>query len=157
MFVKLSPITFEPPGLVEVARAAIESGAAPAGPNARPGADALVICNTMPAMEIDVETRKPRLANVTGGLSGPAIHPIVVRLIHMAYTRVCRETGTPIIGAGGVMSWRDAAQFVLAGACAVQMGTANFVDPRLAVKVGKGLRRWVGEGSLWDLVGSVKT
>jgi len=158
LFVKLSPITFEPPGITRIARAAIDPGAAPGGPNARPGADALVIANTMPAMEIDVETRRPRLANVTGGLSGPAIHPVVVRLIHLVHREVAREAGTPIIGVGGVLSWRDGAQLVLAGASAVELGTANFVDPRLGVKVGKGLRRWVerqGVSRLDDLVGGV--
>lgn len=159
LFVKLSPITFEPPGLVAIARAAIEAGGAPAGPNARPGADALVISNTMPAMEIDPRSRTPRLSNVTGGLSGPAIHPIVVRLIHQAYVGVARETDTPIVGVGGVRAWPDAAQFILAGASAIEMGTAQFIHPRLAEKVGKGLAGWVrsqGVSSLSDLVGAVR-
>jgi dihydroorotate dehydrogenase (NAD+) catalytic subunit len=160
LFVKLSPITFEPPGLTAIARAAIDPGAAPAGPNSRPGADALVIANTIPAMEIDPETRRPRLANITGGLSGPALHPVVTRLIHQTYTQIASDTDTPIIGVGGVLNWRDAAQFILAGASALEMGTALFVDPRLSVKVGKGLRRWVmrqGVESIADLVGRVET
>ena len=160
MFVKLSPIPFEPPGMVSIARAAIDpGGGAAGGPNGRAGADGLVLCNTMPAMEIDVGTRRVRLANVTGGLSGPAVHPVVVRLIHQVYRGVAREAGVPIVGAGGVLHWRDAAAFVLAGASAVEMGTALFVDPRLSVKVGKGLGRWVraqGAGSLSALVGAVE-
>lgn len=161
LFVKLSPIPFEPPGMVSIARAAIDpGGGVRGGPNGASGADALVMCNTMPAMEIDVGRRRPRLANVTGGLSGPAVHPVVVRLVHQVYRSLAREAGIPIIGAGGVFTWGDAAQMVLAGASAVEMGTALFARPRAAVKVGKGLARWVhreGAGSLSELVGRVET
>lgn len=75
----------------------------------------MVISNTMPAMAIDVHTRKPRLSRGSGGLSGPAIHPIAVKLVHDAYTGICRDTKTPIIGLGGVTGWDDAAEFILAG------------------------------------------
>lgn len=145
LIVKLSPW---PMGLPDLARAAIDSGA-----------DALTISNTMPAMAIDVESRKPRLANTTGGLSGPAIHPIAVKLIHDVYRQVARDAKVPIIGAGGVLRWEDAAEFILAGATAVQMGTALFVDPRSPLKVAKGLEAWVrkqGCASISELVGGVQ-
>ncbi len=145
LIVKLSPW---PMGLPDIARAAIEAGA-----------DALTISNTMPAMAIDVETRKPRLANVTGGLSGPAIHPIAVKLIHDVYRQVAKPANIPIIGAGGVLRWEDAAEFILAGATAVQMGTALFVDPRSPVSVAKGLGKWVrkqGCASVGELIGAVR-
>ena len=145
-------------GIVAVCEASIESGAQPAGPNQRPGADAMVIANTMPAMAIDVHTRKPRLSRGSGGLSGPAIHPIAVKLVHDAYTGICRDTGTPIIGLGGVMSWEDAAEFVLAGATGVAIGTALFVEPRVPRTIARGLDAWVREqraSGLGELVGRV--
>lgn len=132
MFVKLSPIAAGHPSMVEVARAAVASGA-----------NALCIANTVPAMAIDVRTRRPRLANVTGGLSGPAVHPIAVKLVHDVYRGLAREAGVPIIGIGGVMTWEDAAEFVLAGAAAVEMGTALFADPRAPLRVVRGLEQWV--------------
>lgn len=89
------------------------------------GADAVSLINTMPAMAIDVETRKPRLANVVGGLSGPAIRPIAVRLVYQA----SQALSIPIIGIGGISSYEDVLEFVLAGASAVQIGTMGFVDP----------------------------
>lgn len=145
LIVKLSPW---PTGLPDIAGAAIDAGA-----------DALTISNTMPAMAIDVESRKPRLANITGGLSGPAIHPIAVKLIHDVYRQVAKPANIPIIGAGGVLRWEDAAEFILAGATAVQMGTALFVDPRSPLKVAKGLETWVrkqGCASVSELVGAVQ-
>ncbi|MCL4741804.1 MAG: dihydroorotate dehydrogenase [Phycisphaerales bacterium] len=159
LFVKLSPVAIGTPhGIADLARAAIEAGAQPGGPNGRPGADALTIANTVPAMAIDVATRRPRLANATGGLSGPAVHPIAVKLVYDAYRLVCRGTGTPIIGCGGVQTWEDAAELILAGASAVQMGTALFADPRSPLRVARGLERWVrrqGAGSVGELVGGV--
>jgi len=138
-----------PGGILPLARAAVDAGA-----------DALTIANTVPAMAIDVETRRPRLANVTGGLSGPAVHPIAVRLIHNVYTGLARERGVPIIGAGGVMGWRDAAEMILAGASAVEVGTALFADPRAPQRILRGLRKWVraqGVASIGELVGAVET
>jgi dihydroorotate dehydrogenase (NAD+) catalytic subunit len=159
MFVKLSPIANGSLPIKDVARAAIEAGAQPAGPNSRPGADAICLANTMPAMAIDVHSRRPRLANITGGLSGPAIHPIAVKLVHDCYRAIAKDTSTPIIGIGGVLSWEDAAEFILAGANAVQMGTSLFVDPRSPLKVIAGLEKWAraqGAASISDLVGGVK-
>ncbi len=147
MFVKLSPIAAGHPSMVEVAKAAITSGA-----------NALCIANTVPAMAIDVRTRRPRLANITGGLSGPAVHPIAVKLVHDVYRGVAKDAGVPIVGIGGVMTWRDAAEFILAGAAAVEMGTALFADPRSPLKVARGLERWVramGRSNAAELVGAV--
>jgi dihydroorotate dehydrogenase (NAD+) catalytic subunit len=164
LFVKLSPIAAGRPGIVPIARAAVEPGSAgvisqPAGPNQRPGADAVCLANTMPAMAIDVHSRKPRLSNVTGGLSGPAIHPVAVKLVHDVYRGFAKETSTPLIGIGGVLHWEDAAEFVLAGATAVEMGTALFIDPRSPLTVVRGLEKWVrdqGARSISELVGAVK-
>lgn len=159
LFIKLSPVAVGQPGIVALARAAIEGAGKPDGPNQRPGADGVCLSNTTPAMAIDVHTRKPRLANVTGGLSGPAVHQMAVKLVHDVYRGVAKSTQTPIVGIGGVMTWEDAAEFVLAGASAVQMGTALFVDPRSPGKVVRGLEKWVrtqGCGSIGELVGAVK-
>lgn len=149
LIVKLSPVTVGTPHtIVDLARVAVESGAR-----------GLTLTNTVPAMGIDVSTRKPVLANVTGGLSGPAIHPIVVRLVHMVYRGLAREAGVPIIAAGGVTRWQDAAEFILAGASAVQIGAGSFASPRVGVKIRRGLQRWVrsqGAGSIGELTGQVR-
>ena len=149
LFVKLLPITVGTPNtIVDLARVAIESGA-----------KGLTLTNTVPAMGIDVQTREPILANVTGGLSGPAIHPIVVRLVHLVYRGLAKDAGVPIIAAGGVTRWEDAAEFVLAGASAVQIGAGSFASPRASVKMRKGLAKWVrkqGASSVSELVGQVK-
>lgn len=164
LLVKLSPISLGTgpggePNIVAIARAAIDGAGRPGGPDNRPGADALCIANTVPAMAIDVRTRTPRLSNRSGGLSGPAIHPIAVKLIHDAYRGLCRDAGVPIVGIGGVLTWEDAAEFILAGASAVEMGTALFVDPRSPLKVIRGLERWVREqgcASVGELVGEIR-
>jgi dihydroorotate dehydrogenase (NAD+) catalytic subunit len=150
LIVKLSPLVTD---ITVLAKAAVESGA-----------DALTIGNTLPAMAIDVHTRRPRLANRTGGLSGPGVHAVAVRLVHEAWTKVCKSAHgstrpVPIIGAGGVMTWEDAAEFVLAGASAVQMGTALFADPKSPVKAVRGLERWVREqrcSNISELVGAIR-
>ncbi len=129
LIVKLSP---NAPSIVKMAGAAIEGGA-----------DALTLINTFTALAIDVHTRKPRLANGTAGYSGPGIHPIAVRMVHEVYKSVAQQANVPIIGLGGVMRWEDAAEFILAGAATVGMGTALFVDPRLPLEVVRGLERWV--------------
>ncbi len=145
LIVKLSP---NAPSIVKMAEAAVESGA-----------DALTLINTFTALSIDVHTRKPRIANGTAGYSGPGIHPIAVRMVRDVYQTVARKAGKPIIGLGGVMRWEDAAEFILAGATAVGMGTALFVDPRLPLKVVAGLAQWVarqGCRSVSELIGRVE-
>ena len=102
------------------------------------GADAVSLVNTFLAMSIDVETRKPRLTNTTGGLSGPAIKPIAVRMVHEA----ARVVKIPVIGMGGILTPEDAVEFLLAGATAVQVGTASYADPRAVEKIAKGLESW---------------
>lgn len=102
------------------------------------GADAVSLVNTFLAMSIDVETRKPRLTNVTGGLSGPAIKPIAIRMVFEA----ARAVKIPIIGLGGIMTAEDAVEFMLAGATAVQVGTASYADPRATERLAKDLQSW---------------
>ena len=102
------------------------------------GADAVSLVNTFLAMSIDVETRKPRLTNVTGGLSGPAIKPIAVRMVYEA----ARAVKIPIIGLGGIMTAHDAVEFMMAGATAVQVGTASYADPRATERLAKDIEAW---------------
>ena len=118
------------------------------------GADAVSLVNTFLAMAIDVETRRPKLSNVLGGLSGPAIRPIAVRMVHE-----CRQAvNLPIIGMGGIMTASDALEFIIAGASAVQVGTANFVDPFVWNKLLTGLTDYLQRHALAkisDLVGTL--
>jgi len=119
------------------------------------GADALSLVNTFVGMVIDVERRRPALANVTGGLSGPAIRPLAVRLTRQVYEAV----SIPIVGMGGIMDARDALEFILAGATAVQVGTANFVKPDASVRVVADLESWLadrGIASIRELVGALE-
>ncbi len=120
------------------------------------GADAISLVNTFLAMAIDVETRRPKLSNVMGGLSGPAIRPIAVRMVYE-----CRRlVSIPIIGMGGIASAADVLEFMIAGANAVQVGTANFVDPFIWTKLLDGIADYMRRhqiGRLADLVGSVDT
>jgi len=102
------------------------------------GVGALSLVNTFVALAIDVETRRPRIANVTGGLSGPAIKPIAVRMVH----EVAKAVTIPIVGMGGIAKAEDAVEFMLAGATAVQVGTASFADPRAVENIANGLRKW---------------
>jgi dihydroorotate dehydrogenase (NAD+) catalytic subunit len=102
------------------------------------GADALSVANTFLAMAIDAEERKPRLSNVTGGLSGPAIKPIALRLVW----EVSRAVKIPVLGMGGIVTPADAVEFLLAGATAVQVGTASYADPRATERLAKGLESW---------------
>ena len=105
---------------------------------AQAGADAVSLVNTFVALAIDVETRRPRIANVTGGLSGPAIKPIAVRMVH----DVAKAVSIPIVGMGGITKAEDAVEFMLAGATAVQVGTASYADPRAVENIANGLRKW---------------
>src|ERR1044071_3357190 len=120
------------------------------------GADAVSLVNTFLAMAIDVETRRPRLSNIVGGLSGPAIRPIAVRMVYE-----CRQAvKLPIIGMGGIATAEDAIEFLIAGANAVQVGTANFVDPFIWSKLVDGLDAYLTRhriARIADLVGSVDT
>jgi dihydroorotate dehydrogenase (NAD+) catalytic subunit len=102
------------------------------------GADAVSVANTFLAMAIDAEERKPRLSNVTGGLSGPAIKPIALRLVWEA----SRAVKIPVLGMGGIVTPADAVEFLLAGATAIQVGTASYADPRATERLAKGLESW---------------
>lgn len=124
LMVKLSPNVTS---IAQMARVAADAGA-----------DAVSLVNTFLALAIDVETRKPRIANVTGGLSGPGIKPIAVRMVH----DVARAVRIPVVGMGGVMKAEDAVEFMLAGATAVQVGTASYADPRAVENIANGLKRW---------------
>ncbi|HET9358818.1 MAG TPA: dihydroorotate dehydrogenase [Vicinamibacterales bacterium] len=120
------------------------------------GADAVSLVNTFLAMAIDVETRRPKLSNVVGGLSGPAIRPIAVRMVYECR----RAVRIPVIGMGGIASAEDALEFIIAGATAVQVGTANFVDPFIWSKLTAGIEEYMQRHSLArirDLVGSIDT
>ncbi|MEM7229657.1 MAG: dihydroorotate dehydrogenase [Planctomycetota bacterium] len=142
MIVKLSPNVGD---VVAMADAAIDGGA-----------DALTLINTVTAMSIDVDTRRLRLSRGRGGLSGPSVHPIAVRMVYDVYHGVARDAGVPIIGLGGVLGWDDAAEFILAGASAVGVGTALFVDPRLIKRIVNGLDAWVerqGCANITELIG----
>ncbi len=103
------------------------------------GSDALSLINTIPAMAIDTETWRPKLANITGGLSGPAIKPIAVRMVWEA----SRTVTIPIIGIGGIIDYKDAIEFMLAGATAIEIGTGNFVNPRATVNVIEGIGEYL--------------
>ena len=126
LMVKLSPNVTSIAGMALVAQEA--------------GAQAVSLVNTFLSLTIDVETRKPRIANITGGLSGPAIRPIAVRMVHEASTAV----KIPVVGMGGIVRGEDAVEFMLAGATAVQVGTASYADPRAVEHVSNGLRKWCG-------------
>src|SRR5918911_3167712 len=120
------------------------------------GADAVSLVNTFLAMVIDVETRRPKISNVVGGLSGPAIRPIAVRMVHE-----CRQVvKIPILGMGGIADARDALEFMIAGATAVQIGTANFVDPFIWSKLLDGMRDYMRRHDLArmsDVIGAIDT
>jgi len=142
LIAKLSPNVAD---ITEFARAAEDAGC-----------DALSLINTLVGMAIDVRSRRPRLANVTGGLSGPAIRPVAVRMVWQA----ARAVRLPIIGMGGVGTADDALELILAGASAVAVGTMNFVRPTAAIEIIDGIREYLvdeGIGSVRDLVGQVRT
>jgi dihydroorotate dehydrogenase (NAD+) catalytic subunit len=145
LIVKLTPNVTN---ITAMARAAIDAGA-----------EALSMVNTFLGMAIDVESWRPKLANGSGGFSGPAIKPMAIHLVHKVWREAAREAGVPIIGMGGIWNWRDAVEFMLAGATAVSVGTALFVDPSVPVKVIDGLtaylrrRRLQGVSALVGAVG----
>ena len=120
------------------------------------GSDALAITNSYPAMAIDIETRKPRLANVTGGLTGSAIKPIAIKLVWEA----AKAVKIPIVGMGGIQNPDDAIEFLMAGATAVAVGTANFYEPQTPVQVIAGIREFMRRKKIRDvreIIGSVQT
>ena len=120
------------------------------------GADAISLVNTFLAMAIDVETRRPKLTNIVGGLSGPAIRPIAVRMVYECR----RAVKLPIIGMGGIATAEDVLEFLIAGANAVQVGTANFVDPFIWTRLLDGLQAYMhrhGITRLAELTGSLDT
>ncbi|MFO7709374.1 MAG: dihydroorotate dehydrogenase [Desulfobacterales bacterium] len=120
------------------------------------GADALSLINTITGMAIDIDTRRPKLANITGGLSGPAIRPVAVRMVW----QVAREARVPVIGIGGILTAEDAIEFLIAGATAVQVGTANFINPRAALEIAEGIEAYLVRHGIADvrrLIGSLQT
>ncbi len=120
------------------------------------GADAVSLINTITGMAIDIQSRKPKIANVTGGLSGPAIKPVAVRMVW----QVAQAVSIPVIGIGGIMNADDALEFIIAGATAVQVGTANFVNPNTTMEIIAGIEDYLvekGLGAVNDLIGSVRT
>jgi dihydroorotate dehydrogenase (NAD+) catalytic subunit len=105
---------------------------------AEAGADAVSLTNTFLAISIDAETRRPRLSNITGGLSGPAIKPIALRMVY----ETARAVSIPIIGMGGITTPEDVVEYLLAGATAVEVGTASYADPRAVERLARGLESW---------------
>ena len=123
------------------------------------GANAFSLINTFTAMVIDIETRKPVLANRTGGLSGPAIKPTAVYLVNKVYNEVAKDFGIPILGMGGIRTASDAIEFIIAGASAVAVGTASFIEPGCSVKIIKGIKAYCARNNISDikeLIGSLK-
>ena len=119
------------------------------------GADVLSLTNTLTGMAVDIERRRPKLANVSGGLSGPAIRPVALFMVY----QVVRSVRVPVIGMGGIMNERDALEFLIAGARAVQVGTANFVDPQAPIRIIEGLKDYCRKneiGSLEEIIGSLQ-
>jgi dihydroorotate dehydrogenase (NAD+) catalytic subunit len=142
VIVKLSPNVTD---ITEIARSAESAGA-----------DALSLINTITGMAIDVDNRRSKLANITGGLSGPAIKPVAVRMVW----QVAQAVKLPVIGIGGIMTARDALEFFIAGASAIEIGTANFVNPRATVDVLEGIQAYLKQNNidkLSDIVGTLET
>jgi dihydroorotate dehydrogenase (NAD+) catalytic subunit len=153
LMVKLSPSVTD---ISVIARAAVDAGA-----------DALSLINTFTAMVVDIESRKPVLANRTGGLSGPAIKPIAVYMVNKVYNEVTpllasgkrQGGGIPILGLGGIRTASDAVEFIIAGASAVAVGTANFVEPDCSVKIIEGLKQYCLKHNITnikELIGSLE-
>ncbi len=118
------------------------------------GSDMLSMINTIPAMAIDIETHRPKLANVTGGLSGPCVKPVGIRAVYDA----AKAVKIPIIGMGGIETWRDAAEYLIAGASAIAVGTATFTNPMAPIEVVHGLDQWldrIGAKSVSEVIGTV--
>jgi len=141
LIIKLSPNVTD---VVAMAKACVDAGA-----------DALSLVNTLTGMAIDLQRRKPVLANITGGLSGPAIKPIALRMVW----QVARAVNIPLIGIGGIMNATDALEFILAGASAVQVGTASFINPSAAQQIAADMEQWLVENnvaSVASLIGELE-
>ena len=140
LIVKLSPNVTD---ITEIARAVEASGA-----------DSVSLINTLLGMAIDAEKRRPVLSTITGGMSGAAVKPIALRMVW----QVSKAVKIPVIGLGGIMNWKDAVEFLLAGASAIQIGTANFIDPAVTVKVSEGINDYLdrhGFTSVKDIIGGL--
>ena len=140
LIVKLSPNVTD---ITEIARAVEASGA-----------DSVSLINTLLGMAIDAEKRRPVLSTITGGMSGAAVKPIALRMVW----QVSKAVKIPVIGLGGIMNWKDAVEFLLAGASAIQIGTANFIDPTVTVKVADGINDYLdrhGFTSVKDIIGGL--
>lgn len=140
LIIKLSPNVTD---IVEIAKA-VEGE----------GADCVSLINTLMGMAIDIERRRPMLSISTGGLSGPAVKPVALRMVW----QVARAVNIPVIGLGGIMNARDAIEFLMAGATAIQVGTANFIDPSVTVKIVKGMDEWLeahGCKSVDEIIGTL--
>lgn len=141
LIVKLSPNVTD---ITEIARAA--EGA---------GADSVSLINTLLGMAIDAEKRRPILSTITGGMSGAAVKPIALRMVW----QVAKAVKIPVIGLGGIMNWKDAVEFLLAGASAIQIGTANFIDPTVTIKVAEGINDYLERhkfNSVRDIIGALE-
>ena len=141
LIVKLSPNVTD---ITEIARAAEESGA-----------DSVSLINTLLGMAIDAERKRPILSTVTGGMSGAAVKPIALRMVW----QVAKSVNIPVIGLGGIMNWKDAVEFMLAGASAIQIGTANFIDPAVTIKVEDGINDYLerhGCKSVKEIIGALE-
>ena len=139
--VKLSPNVTD---ITEIARAAEESGA-----------DSVSLINTLLGMAIDAERKRPILSTITGGMSGAAVKPIALRMVW----QVAKVVNIPVIGLGGIMDWKDAVEFMLAGATAIQIGTANFIDPAVTIKVEDGINNYLerhGCKSVKEIIGALE-
>jgi dihydroorotate dehydrogenase (NAD+) catalytic subunit len=141
LIVKLSPNVTD---VVTMAKACVDAGA-----------ESISLINTLTGMAIDLKSRRPVLANITGGLSGPAIKPVALRMVW----QVARAVKVPIIGIGGIMCATDALEFILAGATAVQVGTASFLTPAASQDIARGMAKWLADNrvaSVRELIGSLK-
>lgn len=119
------------------------------------GANALSLINTLVGMAVDIDSRKPKLANISGGLSGPAVKPVALWLVWQVFQTV----NIPVIGIGGIMKVEDALEFIIAGARAIEIGTANFVNPRVTIEIIEGIEKYLTKNNIKDvneLVGSMK-
>lgn len=140
IIVKLSPNVTD---IVSIARSAEDAGA-----------DALSLINTITGMAVNIRTRRPKLANITGGLSGPAIKPVALRMVW----QTAQHVRIPVIGIGGILTAEDALEFMIAGASAVQVGTANFVNPKATMEIVSGIERFMTENNiqkLSDIIGTL--